>query len=99
MEDVLAEYGVSFPFHAIKLFLAASSLLEAGRCQLDVPINSVFHCDAERKCVGFLVLCDLQLVACAVPGNYVCNARTYLNIVTHNKGTARIGVKMYGEGF
>ena len=30
------------------------------------------------------------------PGNYV---RTYLNIVTHNKGNASIGVKMYGEDF
>ena len=27
------------------------------------------------------------------------NARTYLNIVTHNTGNANIGVKMYGEGF
>ena len=41
----------------------------------------------------------LRRLASAVSGNYVCNARTYLNIVTHNKGTARIGVKMYGDGF
>jgi hypothetical protein len=41
----------------------------------------------------------LRRTACAVSGNYVCNARTYLTIVTHNKGNASVGVKMYGEGF
>jgi hypothetical protein len=48
-----------------------------------------------KKIANHLPGSDTKNQGCGLEsGNYV---RTYLNIVTHNKGNARIGVKIYGK--